>query len=293
MNQQEIKKYKSSQKIISQKRTKNRKYPKELCIIAEGDSWFDYPFRKDIIDYLIEFGYAVDKVSKLGDTLENMVYGTDYKKTKNQVENFGPVSMQETLRKIRKSKPHFFLFSAGGNDIVGPEILVYLNHRDSPTSSLINKKLFLAQLQRMQETIEYYIRRIHATCKSTNILMDGYDYAKINGKGYEIFFGTIKIVGPWILPSMGKKGIINKKDQESIIKYLVDEYNKMLKRLAKRYTYFHHLDLRGEFPKDSQWHNEIHLNNSGFKQVARLYHNRIEQVLGYNPLIKHKEVIYA
>ena len=91
--------------------------------------------------------------------------------------------------------------------------------------------------------------------------MDGYDYARPNGKKY------LGIVGPWILPNFGRKAITNKPQQKAIIKYLVDEYNKMLADMDKKNPRFHHIDLRGQFPRDEQWHNEIHLKGKGYEKV--------------------------
>ena len=60
---QQLKKFKQEQIKVSNKRLKSD-YPKELVIVAEGDSWFDYTLKKDVIDYLIKKGYAVDKFAK-------------------------------------------------------------------------------------------------------------------------------------------------------------------------------------------------------------------------------------
>lgn len=288
---QSLKQFKKQQNKISKKRLEAESYPKELIIVAEGDSWFDYTLKKDILDYLVRMGYAVDKFSKAGDTLENMVFGTDFKEAGNSVTHKGPISLQNTLNSIRKNKPKVVLFSGGGNDIVGSEILGYLNHKGSKPSSLINKEIFKARLIEMKRTITFFIQAVHKTSKNANIIMDGYDYAKVNGKGYSFIFKNLK--GPWILPSMGAKAITEKKDQEKIIKYFVDEFNIMLSELAAEFSYFHHIDLRGKFPKEKQWDNEIHLKNSGFKEIANIYHGKIKEILGFDPVSKNKSKIIA
>lgn len=46
-------------------------------VVAEGDSWFDYPPHRDILDHLVDlYGWRVRRLSRAGDTLENMVLGT-------------------------------------------------------------------------------------------------------------------------------------------------------------------------------------------------------------------------
>jgi len=284
---QSLKQYKTQQKRISTKRLESNVYPNELTIVAEGDSWFDYPYKKDIIDYMIKKGYCIINFSKAGDTLENMIYGSDYDKKGDNVTPSGPISLQQTLNAIKDYGPKFVLFSGGGNDIVGSEILGYLNHKHSKPASLINKTIFEARLDRMNVALKFFIESVHATNNNCHILMDGYDYAKINGKGYSFIFKNIK--GPWILPSMGKKAISKKNDQEDIIRYFVDEFNKMQIKLDNDYPYFHHIDLRNEFPNDNEWDNEIHLKNLGYKKVANIYHDKIVSILNADPIVTHKE----
>lgn len=288
---QTLKQFKAKQASNSNKRIKSKSYPRELTIVAEGDSWFDYPLKKDIIDYLSQKGFAIKKFSKAGDTLENMIFGTAYKKKGHIVQHLGPVSLQNTLQAIKELKPKFVLFSGGGNDIVGSEILNYLNHKHSKPTSLINKTIFKAKLERIKIALEFFIQSVHKTNKSSQILMDGYDYAKVNGKGYSFIFKNIK--GPWILPSMGMKAITKKKDQQEIIKFFVDEFNKLLESLDNKYPYFHHIDLRGKFPNDKEWDNEIHLKNSGFKEVANIYHTKMSKLLTMDPIEKYADKLMA
>jgi len=111
--------------------------------------------------------------------------------------------------------------------------------------------------------------------------MDGYDYAIPNGKHINL---VIRKFGPWILPSMGKKGITDPAEQKSIIKSLVDIFNDMLLELDSLNPNFHYVKLLGMFPNHEQWHNEIHLKKKGFKAVANEYHKKITEILGQNPL---------
>ena len=70
MNKKELKAFKTQQLKKSNQRLKKDSYPKELLIVAEGDSWFDYPLKKDIIDYLRKKGFGIANFAKAGDTLE-------------------------------------------------------------------------------------------------------------------------------------------------------------------------------------------------------------------------------
>ena len=257
-------------------------------IIAEGDSWFDYPLQKDIIDYLRQMGYALyrrNNLARYGDTLENMVYGTEFKINSNEryVENHGPKSLDATLSSIATYKPRFVLFSAGGNDIVGEEMIRFLNHVRSG-HELFKRDEYLNHVNvSMKKAIQHFIFEVHRVDPGIDILMDGYDYPIPNGKRINIA-GIIK-KGPWLLSNMGAKGITARPQQVEIIKEIVDGFNEMLIDLDRSNDKFHHVNLRGMFRNDDDWHNEIHLKRDGYKKVAEEYHKKICLVLGQNPLV--------
>ena len=54
--------------------------------------------------------------------------------------------------------------------------------------------------------------------------------------------------------------------------------------LSNKHSNFHYINLRGKFPYEKQWHNEIHLKGAGYKTVADLYHKEIIKILGKDPL---------
>ena len=263
-------------------------YPKELSIVAEGDSWFNYPYRMDVIDHLIKDGYAINNLSKYGDTLENIIYGNGFTKTRTKLVHHGPISLQLILSTIKRIKPSFFLFSAGGNDVVGEGLVNYLNHKNAG-GELVNKTIFTEKLKAMKGALSFLIESIERVHPFCHILMDGYDYAKVNGKGYE-FLG-IELKGPWIEPSFAAKAIINGDDQKEIISFLVDDFNSLLKELDATYPNFHYIDLRNEFPHENSWDNEIHLKSAGYRRVADLYNEKINDVMGFVPISEFKERI--
>ena len=70
-------------------------------LVAEGDSWFNYLPGIDVIDCLrYHHGYSIKNYAKAGDTLENMIYGTEIN---NEFERVSP-SVYRVLRKIKKIK---------------------------------------------------------------------------------------------------------------------------------------------------------------------------------------------
>jgi hypothetical protein len=51
-------------------------YRDGICVVAQGDSWFDY-ISNDIIKSLSHRGFAIKNYGTAGDTLENMLFRTE------------------------------------------------------------------------------------------------------------------------------------------------------------------------------------------------------------------------
>ena len=282
--QAELLQLKSHLEEESHYKLRDKKTRGEIKIVAEGDSWFDYPLIKDVIDHLRKMGYCIAKNAKAGDTLENMVYGTEHEiqSRKRRVINFGEGDLDETLASVKSYKPRFVLFSAGGNDVVGEEMVFYLDHKRANGAKgldLVRKDIFKHVVEKvLKPAIIKFCESVWKINPGIDILMDGYDYPIPNGTSYA------KISGPWILPGFGAKAIVERKEQDTILKYFVDGFNEMLRSLDVSYPNFHHIDLRGMFPYEHQWHNEIHLRKKEYREVAIKYHNKILEILKVNSL---------
>lgn len=245
---------------------------KAEVIVAEGDSWFDYPPGLDILDNLKrKFKYNIYKVAKAGDSLENMSFGTETSR------NFSrrPPPIEETLKAIVEYKPKVFLLSAGGNDIAGAELESYLNHADSGLQPLrrdFAKYIFSTVAKRAYENI---FTRVWNVDKNIHIISHGYGYAIPDGRSVFNFFG-FSFVGPWLRPAFAKKNITNTTVAEGIIAELTDLFNDMLKELDDKHENFHYLDLRKSIGRDD-WRNELHLYDEDYLRVAEIFHEEIKK----------------
>ena len=76
-------------------------------VVAEGDSWFDYPWHEVLRMLEDQHGYDVESVAHRGDTVESMAYT-------GQLEEFARV-IEKLLR--QNTIPNVILLSGGGNDI--------------------------------------------------------------------------------------------------------------------------------------------------------------------------------
>jgi len=224
-------------------------------LVAEGDSWFDYPvpFAVDVIDCLRGFhGFRIEKHAKYGDTLENMI--------------FGP-SSTALMQALREIQPKALLFSGGGNDVAGDSFGGYLNHKLSglplvrpDVARYLIDTVFAGYLR-------HFIGAVGAASPRTVIVMHGYAHTRPTGKGVVNLPG-FSFIGPWLMPALRAKQIHDAAEQTACVFGLIDRYNEMLARLDAEFPQFRYVDLRPIVDPDQDWANELHLNNSACVKVA-------------------------
>jgi lysophospholipase L1-like esterase len=237
-------------------------------LLAEGDSWFDYPMN-DVLRLLEDrHGYDVESVAHRGDCVEDMAYSA------GQFEEFAR-RLEKLLRQGRV--PDAILISGGGNDIAGDAFAVLLNHALSglPTLNadvvrgvidvrLSNAYAFL--IGGLTELSKQYLKR------PIPILTHGYAYPVPDGRGFLGGWGPLP--GPWLRPGFHDKGHGDQAVNSGVMRELIDRFNAALKRVgdAEQFRHVHYLDLRGTLSGDAtykkDWANELHPTGRGFEIVA-------------------------
>lgn len=245
-------------------------------IVAEGDSWFDYAPGVDVLDQLRRiWGYRIHKQSEGGDTLENMVYGTKIKRNFTREAS----GLHFVLQDVAKYKPKVVLFSAGGNDVAGDELMTYLNHIWSPASSggkkWLREDAWKSALAQMESHIRVFAKEVWKIDKNVHIAMHGYGRPVPDGRAvFNAPFG-FKFVGPWIRPAFAKKGYTDWKATTPWVSRLLDEYNDLLAGISTSLgSKFHYVDTR-PLVGSNDWANELHPTNQGFEKVARKIHEQV------------------
>jgi lysophospholipase L1-like esterase len=246
--------------------------PPSLVLVAEGDSWFDYP-GTDVLEELEEvYGYDVESVAHRGDTLESMAYG------EKQLDG-----LNQRLEKIasRGEIPRAILLSGGGNDIAGDEFVILLNHVRSGLDA-INDDIVHGLLNiRLRTAYIALIRTIGGLCnehfdnRDIPVIVHGYDYPVPDGRGFWGGWGPLP--GPWLEPGFNFKGYFNLDSNTDAMRDLIDRFNDMLSTLHDEpdLLHVHQIDLRGTLSNDltgdiykESWDNELHPEEPGFEAVA-------------------------
>jgi len=247
-------------------------------LIAEGDSWFDYPFN-DVLRLLEDdHGYDVESVAHKGDRVEDMAYAG------GQFEEFAR-RLEKVLR--RGQVPNAILLSGGGNDIAGDEFAILLNHAASGLPP-INQDIVRGVVEvRLRNAYTFLISGLTELAtrilgRPIPILIHGYDYPIPDGRGF--LGGFFVLPGPWLEPGFHQKGYGDVAQNARVMRDLIDSFNAMLKslRTTPQFAHVTYLDLRGTlesggtYKKD--WANELHPTARGFATVAAKFAAAVDAV---------------
>lgn len=248
----------------------------EPVLVAEGDSWFDYaPAGLDIIACLKQFfDYKIYNVSKAGDTLDNMAYGTAFDQRRWQRDR---PPLEETLAAIEKHRPPVVLLSGGGNDIAGDALLSFLNHKISGLPPLRSDYTSFMLKDYFLRIFRFISNEIWKKDANIHIVVHGYGYPIPDGRAVIRLLG-FSFVGPWLRPALVAKGYEQRTEQQQIMRNLIDDFNSMLEQFAATDSRLHYVDLRSLI-SDSDWENELHLKNSGYRRVAGAFNQVIRPLI--------------
>lgn len=242
-----------------------RDFPNSPSVLCEGDSWFGYPFGKDLNDHITELGsFNVCHFEKAGDEL---------------VEDMMEARQKKLITKaLSQHQFQLLLYSGGGNDVVADNLASYIADDDSGVGPY-NRVIKLATETRIEELRSKYIELIELVKQyQTNcpIVVHGYTNIIPSDEGFEIL--GFRLAGPWVKPTLDKKGVPTEQ-QAQVINFIMDLFNSMLVELSEQYDIFHYVDLRVETLTKTDWANEIHPNTKGFKKLSVHYTKILKELV--------------
>lgn len=248
------------------KRYRNLKRdPSRLRIVAEGDSWFQYPILvQDTLDHLYKL-YAIRSFAEAGDTLENYLKKRVY------------------LDAIEEEGADFFLVSGGGNDILGKQFEGFLRDTPKPGDTTFGKYFnddFTAKLTQLEEFYEDMFGELLFRYPKLHILVHSYDYVI----PLDTTLPENKKKSSWLGQYLIKKNIKPQAEREQCINFIMDKFNDRLKQVVAKFgDRVSYIDVRGAVNRNS-WFDEIHPTDAGFQLVANKFMEEIERVRGKKPV---------
>jgi hypothetical protein len=245
-----------------------------LRILAEGDSWFEYPLpitHGDGVIYQLEqlVGYEIANMAHHGLEVEQMM---------------GLSIRQDIIARLSDPRIRFdaLLFSGGGDDIVGDQFCIWL--KDSPPVPPPDQMLDINAVNSALAILENEYRELldirDEYSRQTVIFAHAYDFPPITGKG-------VCGAGPWLKPSLDYAykhlGVSNPdpNDEFVVVKTILQMFGAMLDRIAADPTVdkFVVVPTQGTLtPDPSDWQNEIHPSSAGFIKIAEKFQAALAKV---------------
>jgi hypothetical protein len=209
-------------------------------VVAEGDSWFLYPVELiDVIGHLDD-RFAILEEALPGDTTTRML------------DFIGQLKQQ-----IAYYKPDAFLFSGGGNDLLGDGKLVkLLEPGDLPRPTDYIGPRMRAEMTRIMGNYATILMEVRTIIADLPVIIHGYDYA-IPQPG-----------GTWFGKPMDQLGIpADAGKRAMIVRAMMDDFHARLTDFARAYSHVTYVDLRGTVP-GTEWFDELHPTTKAFGYVA-------------------------
>ena len=239
-------------------------------IASEGDSWSQFPFLLDDVFDQIEPHYLTWCVAAAGDTLSNMIHvNPEYE-----------AAIQDAGLDIKA-----FVFSGAGNDYMGADssgvavlskvLRPYQPGR--PASWHLETTEFEALLNFVRSSYVTLLTTLETTFPTLPVVLHGYDYAiPYQGSGTDARDPIWAKPDEWLAGPMASNGIVDPALQGAIVREMVDRLNTVQRTMCggnvpgASFRNAHHVDLRGTLPDITDWADELHPTNEGFRKVATL-----------------------
>jgi hypothetical protein len=265
-------------------------FDRRPVLVAEGDSWFQFPLAVDeVIDHLTKH-FRIDCGSAAGDTLANMADGPPGE------------GGQEYMILLRRnaSRVRAFLFSAAGNDIIGDEPgpggtrVAVLTRILRPTTTpnptpadVIDAGELQRRLDKLREGYTKVITRIRSDPRFARlpIVLHGYSYVFAFPHGPDDPRNPLWAAkDEWLGSAFAQHGIMDHVLRHEVLKVLLNRLHDMLADLAREEANQVWLvDCRKALPKVTDWADEIHGTSKGFRKVAAKFRDTLEKKIGITP----------
>jgi hypothetical protein len=233
-----------------------------LVMLAQGDSWFDYPLNgnglsladTDLIAQLQGMGTINPVIANISHYGEASTDEMSLPKQQRMVQ-----LLEDPSNWLGQGKPDAILFSGGGDDIAGDKFCIFLDDGASNASGL--------DAQRFQEALGM----VEASYCDLFAFRDRYaPGVRVFAHCYDFPLPTgihPDCVGPWLKPSLDFYGW-NFAQGTSICRQALLDFKALLTRLAgDPANLFTMIDTQGVLaPAD--WANELHPYPAGFRNLA-------------------------
>ena len=237
-----------------------------LQVLAEGDSWFDYPrfFGGGIVRRLPgRIGVPVLSLANAGDEVRYML---------------GVEQRAELEAHLRDGCPaggpwDVLLFSGGGNDIVGDPMTLWVRDyaKGKTAAELLHGARFDTALALVRAGYEDLITLRDRVSPTTHLVFHTYDFAIPDGRG-------VCGKGPWLRPTFVARGYPDTDLRFQVVQEMLKRFATLLKSLARAGS-ITVIDGQGLLPPGTgSWHNELHPSKRGYMAFADRFRDELRRL---------------
>lgn len=235
-----------------------------LVLLAQGDSWFDYPLTGNGLPLVDTDVIAqLRRIGPMPPTILNLAHRGDA-----ATEEMSLPKQERLIAQLRDAsnwpdgKPDAILISAGGNDIAGNQFCIFLDFNDGHRPGL-NKDRFEKAIGMVEACYLSLFALRDRIAPSVPIFGHCYDFPIPNG-------AHPPCAGPWLRPSLDFSNW-SVGEGTTIVHDALAAFRAMLKRLAgKPANRFHLVETQGVL-KPADWANELHPYPDGFRKIAQKF----------------------
>jgi hypothetical protein len=235
-------------------------------IFAEGDSWFNYPL-----------GHAV--VSQLQGLIRTPIANFAWPGAETR-QLLGLHERQEIEKRLhdgpeRGKKWDVLLFSGGGDDIVGDQMVLFLTRGayDPQHPERVLNGRFEEVLDLVMGAYQDLIALRDSLSPQTLIVAHVYDYAWATNKG-------ACWAGPWLQPSLNYALVPQGDGQHKVMIAMLNRFEVRLQEVKNRTANFVVVPTHGTLNTQEEWANELHPKNPGFQKIAEKFQTVLQERLG-------------
>jgi len=245
---------------------KNDPKYKGPLILAEGDSWFEYPFAKDLLDNA-GLEYAVLSLARAGDTWNDII--DEDSEPEKKYSDGTPMGLMHTL-KLPDPRPfQYVMLSVGGNDLISQiRYCVYPFDPKRPEDDYIIHGGLGGFDFVLDQVITHYQDTIKAILgMGMSVILHNYDYPNPKANGQYIGYPLEHFCK---FPA-GSEALMRR-----TVNHMINFFHDRLAKVAVAAgPKVHLIDLRKTIgtddylngPDDNLWKDEMHGNNAGFKRL--------------------------
>jgi hypothetical protein len=243
-----------------------------LVMLAQGDSWFDYPLTGNGLP--LTDTDVIAQLRRIGDmppTILNLAhYGEAATTEMSLPKQERMISVLSDPSNWLNGKPDAILISAGGNDIAGEQFCIFLDFNDGHSTGL-NQPRFDKALGMVEACYLDLFALRDRIAPGVPIFGHCYDFPIPNG-------AHPACAGPWLKPSLDFCNW-SVAQGTTIARAALSAFHDMLKRLeSSPYNRFHVIETQGVLAP-SDWANELHPDPAGFQKIAQKFADALSQTL--------------